>query len=242
MSTNAESIEILGVRVDRVGWSQIEQFCREALQGNLPKQIVTLNGEFVLDAQKNPEFKTAINEADLVIPDSTNIVWASRLKTKRPLTEVTAGSELVEHLATIAAQNQASIFLLGAQPGIAEAAGRTLAQKYPGLRIAGTSSANPSETSVIEEIKATGADIVLVAYGAPAQELWIKQHKEGTGAKILVGIGGTFDMLAGRLPRAPKWLRQLHLEWLWRLLIQPSRFGRTWRSVVTFPLKVLFSG
>lgn len=157
MSVNAESLEILGVRVDRVGWPQIEQFCREALQENSAKQIVTVNGEFILDAQKNREFKVAINDADLVIPDSTNVVWASRFKTKQPLAEVTAGSELVERLAAIAAQNQASIFLLGAKPGVAEAAGRALTQKYPGLRIAGTSSADPDETSVIEEIKAANS-------------------------------------------------------------------------------------
>jgi len=242
MSENSQSLEILGVRVDRVSWPQIEQFCQEALEGERSQQIVTVNGEFILDAQDKPEFKTVINQADLVIPDSTNIVWVSHFKNKQPLTAVTPGSELVERLAALAVKNQASIFLLGAKPGVTETAGRVLQQKYPGLTIAGTSSANPNQGEMAQRIKITRADIVLVAYGAPTQELWINQHKEGTGAKILVGVGGTFDMLAGRLPRAPRWLQQLHLEWLWRLLIQPSRFGRIWRAVIIFPLKVLTSG
>lgn len=85
------------------------------------------------------------------------------------------------------------------------------------------------------------ADIVLVAYGAPKQEIWIAENKDALGAKLLVGVGGTFDMLSGRLKRAPGWVQSLNLEWLWRFLQQPSRIGRIWRAVVVFPLKVLMS-
>lgn len=232
-------VQLLGVRVDRVGWPEILAFTQQALAGERPKQIVTVNGEFILTAQDDPKFRTIINGADLVIPDSTNVVWLSRLR-GQPLPGVTPGSDLVIHLARLAAQEKEKIFLLGSRPGVGERAAAKLKQTFPGLEVV-FDSADPGDPTGLEKIKAEKPAIVLVGYGAPKQELWINQHKEETGAKILVGVGGTFDMLAGVLPRPPKWLRSLHLEWLWRLILQPSRLGRIWRAVVVFPWKVLLN-
>ena len=133
-----------------------------------------------------------------------------------------------------------SVYLLGAKEGIAATAANLLQKSIPNLKIAGTSSKDPNDPNVIYDIRESGADIVLVAYGPPKQEIWIAKNKEKTGAKILVGVGGTFDMIAGVLPRAPKLMRALHLEWLWRLILQPSRIGRIWSAVVVFPLKAIF--
>jgi N-acetylglucosaminyldiphosphoundecaprenol N-acetyl-beta-D-mannosaminyltransferase len=225
--------------VDQVGWTEIDQFCAEAIAQNEPKQIITLNGEFVLTAQKNEQFREAINSADLVIPDSTNIVWASRIK-KTPLKEVTAGSDLVIHLAKLASETNKSIYLLGAKEGIAKKAGEALKKQFPDLVIAGASSADPKPETV-ELIKKAKPDILLVAYPAPIQVTWIADNKKDLPCKIIVGVGGTFDMLAGVLPRAPKFIRVIHMEWFWRMIIQPSRWRRSWNALVVFMFKVIFS-
>jgi len=236
----ADTIEILGCRVNNVNWADIEQFCAAALQSTSPKHIITLNGEQILIAQNNPAYKAAIDSADLVIPDSTNIVWVSRWQGSG-LKAVTPGSDLTFRLAELAANTGCSIFLLGAREGVAAEAAVVLQKRFPGLKIAGTSNADPDDEAVVGQIAGSKADILLIAYGAPTHDLWIQKNKTATGAKILVGIGGTFDMLAGRLPRAPKLLRTLHFEWLWRLILQPSRIGRIWNALVVFPLKAILS-
>ncbi len=234
------SISILGVRVDIVDWTEVELFCHQALIGQEPRQLVTVNGEFILEARRNAVFKHVINQADLVIADSTNVVWASRWLGK-PLKAKTPGSDLTDRLARLAKSSDKSLFLLGGKPGIATRAAKVLEQNNPGLIIAGTSSADPDDLDIVNEICASKANIVLVAYGAPKQEIWIKEHANTLGAQLLVGVGGTFDMLAGLTPRAPQWLRHLNLEWLWRLILQPSRMKRIINSVIIFPLTVISS-
>lgn len=232
---------IFGVRIDRLSWVELDQYCQQALLENYPKHIVTANGEILLKASEDKQYASTLDCADLVIPESTNVAWVLALK-GMPVKQITSGADLVHHLARIATENQKSIFLLGGREGIAAKAGKRLKQLSPGLKIAGSSSADPNDPYVLKPIRDSGADIVLVAYGAPKQEEWIAQHKNELGAKILVGIGGTFDMLAGVTPRAPQFFRTLRLEWLWRLILQPRRFGRIWRAVVIFPLKALFGG
>jgi len=231
-------VKIFGVNIDRLSWTELDEYCRKALLEDSPKHIVTANGEILLKAHSNKAYKEVLNSAELVIPDSTNVSWVLAFK-GTPVKEVTTGADLVLHLAQIAKKNDKSIFLLGSKEGIAVKAGEILQKMNPGLKIAGTNSANPDDISVIDKIKSSHADIVLVAYGAPEQEAWIAKYKSELGAKILVGIGGTFDMLAGITPRAPRIFRSMHLEWFWRLILQPSRFGRIWRAIVVFPIKTL---
>lgn len=227
--------KILGVRVDNVDWNDIDEFCEATLQQDQPKQIVTVNGEFVLDAQKNERFKNIINNADLVIPDSTNVTWFGRLKATTP------GSDLTVRLCQLAVQHNKSVYLLGGWQDVPEKAAKKLQEHILGLQVAGFSSADPTEEEIADKIKAAGADIVFVAYGAPKQEYWIDEHKNETGAKILVGVGGTFNMLAGALPRAPKLFRIFHMEWFWRLLIEPKRWKRIWKALVVFPIKTILN-
>lgn len=234
------SAKILGVRLDQANWAEINRFCTEALESIGTHQIVTLNGEIALLSQKRPDLATAINQADLVIADSTNIVWAGR-RVGLTIAERTPGSDLVWHLARIAEEREKSMFFLGGAPGVAEQAAAALQKRFPRLVVKGYSSANPATSESITAVAEAEADIVLVAYGAPKQEVWIAENKDALGAKLLVGVGGTFDMLAGRLPRAPKFFRSIGLEWLWRLALQPNRITRVWRAVVIFPLKVLMS-
>lgn len=237
MSPKAKSVFILGSRLDEVGWKEIDLFCTEALSGNTYRYIVTINGEIALKAEKNMRLQQAINEADLVIPDTTNIVWAGR-KRGLKLDNPTPGADLIFHFCEIAQSLDKSIFLLGSKEGVAKKAGERLQKMYPGLMLAGISSANPDNLQVVEEIKRLKPDILVVAYGAPKQEIWMQTHRN-LPCKLVAGLGGTLDMVSGNLPRAPRWLRAIHMEWLWRLILQPSRIGRIWQSLVVFPLKTL---
>lgn len=226
--------------INGLSWSELKEYCRQALKGSSARHIVTVNGEILLKAAADPAYTDILKSADLIIPDSTNIALVALLK-GRPIKKVTPGSDLVVELARIAVQEQKSLFLLGAQEGIAAKAANNLETRFPGLIIAGASPADPDNMEAVRQIARTNADIVLVGYGAPKQEKWIAAHKRILGAKILVGVGGTFDMLAGTLPRAPKIVRVLHLEWFWRLLLEPSRTARIYNSLIVFPFKALFT-
>lgn len=236
----AGSSYLLGVRIDRVIWDDILKFCRQALKGTRPKQIATVNGEFILIADHNPAYKDVLNRSDLNIPDSTNVYWISILK-GQALPMITPGSDFTLKLAELAAETGDSIFLLGGRGEVPKKAATELKRRHPNVKIAGTSSGNPHDPAVIKHIQTAKPDIVLIAYGAPTQDFWIAEHKSKLTARILVGVGGTFDMLAGVLPRAPHSLRALHLEWLWRLIIEPRRLGRILNAVIVFPLKALFN-
>ena len=232
-------LNIFDVPIDRLSWAELDEYCRKALLEDTPRHIVTANGEILLQAADDKNYANILRRADLVIAESTNVALVARWK-GRPVREVTAGADLVNHIAEVAINNQKSIFLLGSREGIAAKAGERLQQLHQGLKISGCSSADPNDPDILKYIKDSGADILLVAYGSPKQEQWIAEHKDELGAKILVGIGGTFDMLAGAMPRAPLWVRKFRLEWLWRVILQPSRFARIWRAVVVFPLKAIF--
>lgn len=231
----ANSFYLLNCRIDPVSWSQIDAYCQKALESITPHHLITLNGEHILAAQHNSQYRSIINGADLNIPDTTNVVWVSRLKGHK-MPEVTPGVDLVYHLAELSQTTGAGLYLLGSRPGVAQEAAKKLQNQFPGIKISGTCSKNPEDLSSIEDIKQSGAKILLVAYGAPKHEFWIHQYKQATGAVILVGIGGALDMISGKLPRAPRWLRTLHLEWLWRLLLEPKRIKRIWNAVFVFPL------
>jgi len=125
-----------------------------------------------------------------------------------------------------------SLFLLGARPGVAAAAAQSMRQRYPALRIAGTRDGYfdaAEEPAVIEQINASGADILLVAFGAPRQDLWLHQHRDVLAPPVRMGVGGLFDFYSGRIPRAPEWMREIGLEWAYGLLQEP---GRMWRRYV----------
>ncbi len=186
-------------------------------------------------ARRLPEFRATIEQADLVTADGVGIVLAARLL-GRPLRGRITGVDLVEALAA-AGDPELALFLLGAAPGVAERAARRLAARSPGCRIAGTwaGSPQPEESGeALARIAAARPAVLLVAYGAPAQELWIARHRrelERAGVVLAVGVGGAFDYLAGVVPRAPRPLRRLGLEWLYRLVRQPWR----WRRQLALP-------
>lgn len=233
-------LEIFGIAIDSLDWLQLTQLLTNSLNSSNQIFIVTINGEILLKAENDSSYKDILQSAELILPDSTNLLFVSKLK-GNSIKQTLPGVDLVLLTARICAELDKSIYLLGAKEGIASAAATELVKLHPNLRIAGTSSSNPDDNGMIDQINQANADVILVAFGAPKQEQWIAKHRTELKTKILIGVGGTFDMLSGALPRAPKFLRTLHLEWFWRLLLQPSRIGRIWKALVLFPIKAILS-
>ncbi|MGZ3584431.1 MAG: WecB/TagA/CpsF family glycosyltransferase, partial [Ktedonobacterales bacterium] len=167
------------------------------------------------------------------VADGAGVVWAARLGGATLRGRVT-GIDLLDACAQVAAERGYRLFLLGAAEGVARQAAERLEARYPGLRIAGTFAGSPAaaeQGDICAHIREAGGDIVFVAYGAPAQELWIARTRGDLGAAVAIGVGGAFDFVAGRVPRAPSWMRHLGLEWLYRLWREPWR----WRRMLALP-------
>lgn len=219
-------INVLGVGFDNL--LMIEAVARGVDMLSQPgaHYVVTPNPEIVEICRKNPEAMRAVNGADLVLADGIGIIKGARIL-GTPLKARNPGIEFAAYLMREMAEKGRSLYLLGAKPGVAEAAGERLAAKYPGLRIAGTHDGYFQEDGpVIEAIRRSGADCVFVCLGAPKQELWMAKHGEATGARLLCGLGGSLDVFAGVVERAPKFWSDHGLEWFYRLCKEPSRAGR----------------
>ena len=234
------SITILGVRVDDVtldeALDQIEGF----IAAKTPRQIVTINPEFVMEAQHNSRFAAVLRDAALAVPDGVGLNLGARWL-RQPLRARVPGVDLCERLAALSAQKGYRIFLLGAAPGVAEQTARVVQQRFPGVQIVGCYAGSPrpaDEAQIHEQIRAAQPDILLVAYGAPAQELWIARNQAALGVPVAIGVGGTFDELAGVVQRTPRWVQRIGLKWLHRLIQQPWRAKRIYTAVVRFPLAV----
>ena len=238
------SVNILGVRVDAVTMPQTLAWVEAAVAAGAPRQICTANPEFIMAARRDPEFRAVLNQADLVLPDGVGLLWAARRLGGR-LPERVAGSDLIYRLADLSARHRWRIYFLGAAEGVAPAAAERLAALYPGLVVAGAfaGSPRPAEAEdLLSRVRAARPDVLLVAYGAPVQDKWIARHRLQLGVPVSLGVGGSFDFVAGVARRAPAWLRRLGLEWLHRLWRQPWRARRIVTAVAAFPLAVLREG
>jgi len=203
------------------------------LQSEQGGQVVTLNPEIVMRARRDPGLRAVIARAALVTADGMGIVWAARLA-GLSIPERVTGIDLSEALLARAASLGYDAFLLGAAEGVAEAAADALKARLPGVRIAGVWSGDPrpaADAEAVARVRASGARLLLVAYGAPAQEFWIARNLDLLPGVVAIGVGGALDMIAGRTPRAPRWMRAAGLEWLYRLALDPAR----WRRMLALP-------
>ena len=219
-------IDVLGVGFDNVTMAEAVEQGMALLHSEGSHYVVTPNPEIVEACRENGAARAAVNGADLVLPDGIGIIkGAAMLGT--PLKEKTPGIEFAAHMMERMAGEGMSLYLLGAKPGIAEQAAEKLSAQYPGLKIAGTHDGYFKEDGpVVEDIRQSGADCVFVCLGAPKQEFWMAKNGPATGASLLCGLGGSLDVFAGTVERAPKFFCDHGLEWFYRLCKEPKRIGR----------------
>lgn len=241
-------VKILGVSFGSVTMEEALEKVKEIFDklraGEKGKQVVTPNPEMLLLAQQDKEFMHVLNSAYLSVPDGIGILWAARyIHKKKVLPERVAGVDLMEHIVEASRHFQGKIFLLGAGEGIAQKVKEKFEKKYPGVKIVGVYSGSPREDEFIHIkslIVKTEPNILFVAFGQKTQELWIHKHlHEFPSVKLAMGVGGAFDFISGHRKRAPKWMHSLALEWLFRLIQEPSRIKRIWNATIKFPIKVL---
>ena len=219
-------IDVLGVGFDNLTMQEAVARGAELLEQEGCHYVVTPNPEIVETCRENRAARDAVNGADLVLPDGVGIIKGARIL-GTPMKEKTPGIEFAAHLMDEMGRKGKSLYLLGAKPGVAEAAAKRRQEQHPGLRIAGTHDGYfKDDGPVVEAIAASGADCVFVCLGAPKQELWMAKNGPATGARLLCGLGGSLDVFAGVVERAPKFWSDHGLEWFYRLLHNPSRIGR----------------
>ena len=215
-------------RLDASGaTATLERFCADGRS----HQVVTVNADFVRLAREDPDFRILLNSADLAVADGMPLVWLSHL-VGRPLPARITGLQLLEDACRIAARAKIGVFLLGAAPGVAAAAGRVLEQRHPGLHVAGSYSppfgpwSVDIEAQTIAAVRSAGRCVLFVAFGAPRQDRFIRANLTTLDVPVAMGVGGAFDLLSGSVRRAPDWLQRVGGEWLWRLAQEPRRLWR----------------
>ena len=238
-----EPIKILGVPVHPMTMAEAVNSLEQRMLGGEQTFVVTANAEIIMMCQDDAEYNNIISkQAELVLPDGAGAVWAGRhLGYKVP--ERVAGFDLYNQLLALSAQKGYKAYFFGGSPGIAEAAKAKSEEMYPGVQVVGCHNGYFTDADVpaiIKEINNSGAEMLFVALGAPKQEKWILAHRHELRPRILMGIGDSFDVLAGKMERAPKWMQDASLEWAFRLYKQPSRFMRM-MALPKFALKVMFS-
>lgn len=223
-----KAIKILGIRIDNVDLD--EAFNRFLVLLNRARTgvIYTPNPEMVMLAQTEPAFRDVLLEGDLIIPDGIGLIIASRIHTLG-LRHRVPGIELMERILKYAHTTRRSIYLFGGKPGVAEQAAQKILGKYPDIVIKGVDNGYYSaeeEDKIIDRINEAKPDILFVALGFPKQEYWISKHRKTLNAHVAMGVGGSLDVWAGTVKRAPVLFQKLGLEWFYRLLKEPSRIGR----------------
>ncbi len=229
-----DSIEILGVRVDDAVYDDVLAKVDFWVSSGQPHQIVTLNPEMLVAAHRDPSFRQTLNRADLNVADGVGLLLAARLL-GRPLRGRVTGSDGIHLLAAHCARRGYRPYLLGAAPGVAEIVAQRLSAANPDLEVAGTFSGSPrvqDEEEVLARIRESAPDLLLVAFGVPAEEWWIARNRQRLGVPVMIGVGGAFDFVAGLSKRAPAWMRRIGLEWLYRLEQEPWR----WRRQLALPV------
>ena len=219
-------INVLGVGFDNVTMAEATARGRELLETEGAHYVVTPNPEIVETCRADAEAMAAVNGADLVLPDGIGVIYGAKML-KTPLKERVPGIEFGTAMIESCAKSGKSVYLLGAKPGVAEQAAENLKERFAGLMIAGTHDGYfKDDAEAAAWIRESGADMALICLGAPKQEKFMAKYGEATGAKLLLGLGGSLDVFAGVAQRAPAFYVDHNLEWFYRLVKNPSRIGR----------------
>lgn len=219
-------IDVLGIGFDNINKEKAVEYAIEAVEQKKKAYAVTPNPEIVWECRKNERLRDIVNRADLVLPDGIGIIYAAKIL-KTPLACRVPGIEFAEALLERFAQSGMSVFLLGAKPGVADMAAEKMAERYPNLIIAGTQDGYFKDSgAVVDIINRSLPDAVFVCLGSPKQEIWISENLDKINTHFMIGLGGSLDVFAGAVERAPEKWRKLGLEWLYRLLKEPKRLRR----------------
>jgi N-acetylglucosaminyldiphosphoundecaprenol N-acetyl-beta-D-mannosaminyltransferase len=226
-----KQIEILGAFVDKVTLEEAVQRTHEFILSDIHHQIVTVNVDFIRLAQENTEFMDIINHSDLAIADGMPLVWASGWAGDK-LPERVTGVELVDRCCAMSAKEGYRVFLVGGEEGVADAAAEVFIKRHPGLQIVGTYSppvgpfSEEEDRKIVNMIREARPHFLFVAFGAPKQDLWIAKHRDEINVPVAVGVGGVFNFVTGRVRRAPVWMQNHGLEWLYRVFQEPRRLWK----------------
>jgi len=227
-----DKIFLLGVGLTNASEQEVLEFIYTGLQNSSERYyIVTPNPEFLVMAHKDNDYKNILNNAKLALADGIGVVWGARFLGK-PLKQRVSGTDLTESLCNYMSKRPITVSFLGGGPKIAELTAECLQKKYPGLKVSWFSQ------EYDKSLKDKKTDILFVAFGAPKQEIWIAKNLDNLNAKVVMGVGGAFDFITGKVPRAPRLLRNLGLEWLFRLIVQPWRIKRQF-SLIKFVFLVI---
>jgi N-acetylglucosaminyldiphosphoundecaprenol N-acetyl-beta-D-mannosaminyltransferase len=233
-------VDVAGVLVDAITKDQAISKIDEFVKSNTSHYIVTTYSEFLVFAKHDPAYREVLNSADISLPDGKGIVYAANfLAGSQVLTEKISGSKLIWDIAKLAAQRNYSLALVGGEDNVAKQAYAKLLEKFPNLKVNIAQSDRPFDQSIVNDIASSNSDILCIAYAPPKQEKWIAENLQKLNVKVAIGLGGTFDYLAGKRREAPDSIANIGLEWFWRLLTQPWRIKRIWNAVVVAPLIIL---
>lgn len=239
----SQKVNILGVNVDMVNINDAADRIMQFFEEDKLHKVYTPNSEIIMNAYKDKEFCALLNDAELLTADGIGVVYASKIL-KKPIAERAAGYDIACEVLDRIKGTERSVYLFGSKPGVAEQAREKLTEKYPGLRVAGTHNGYfkpEDEPAIVEEINATGADLLFVCLGAPKQEQWLARNGKDLKVRVAMGIGGSLDVFAGTAERAPEFYCKHGLEWLYRLKKEPWRAKRM-LALPKFGLTVLFKG
>jgi N-acetylglucosaminyldiphosphoundecaprenol N-acetyl-beta-D-mannosaminyltransferase len=226
-------LELFGTQVHALSLEAALEWVHERIVRRSPAYVVTLNGALLVRAARDPELRALINGAGLVTADGIGVILAARIVGLR-LPERVAGIDLMMGVLARAAAAGWRIYLLGGAPGVAQAAAAAAQRRHPGLQIVGADHgffSAEDEGAIATRIRAARPDVLFVAMGAPRQERWAQRWSPALEVPVAIGVGGSFDVLAGRISRAPRWMQRAGFEWLYRALREPRR----WAVIKTIP-------
>ena len=237
-----KKINILGIKISSLTFREAIEVIDALIVKAKPAQIVTVNPEFIVGAQNDSHFKKILNQADLAIPDGIGLIWAGRIL-RTPFKERITGVDLTWAICKLAEDRGYSVFFLGGKGGVAKETAQRIKKIHPRLLVAGHYEGKPADKKTWAMIEQARPNILFVAFGAPKQDKFIDDlihsFRISHLPSLSVGLGGTFDYIAGKVARAPEWLRVLGFEWLYRLIYEPWRLKRIFRAVAVFPFLVI---
>lgn len=222
------TVSLFGIPVCKWGMEDTVRYLAESVEKQRKHQVITANPIMMMAGLDDPEYLAMMKRAELIVPDGTGVVWAAS-RIGDPVAERVPGFDLMHRLLSVGEQRGWKVFLLGASPEIISATYENLQKRYPALRFVGCRDGYfgaEQDDEVIDQINAAQPDLLLVGRSADKQEPWIDRYKERLDVPLMMGVGGSFDVISGKLKRAPVWIQKLRLEWFYRLLQEPWRYRR----------------